>query len=433
MRRIAFAFALSTGLAGCRAPTAPPRPAVPDPVSTSISAARRAEHVASFDAMWDRVSNTYFHPKRLTGEVNWEGVRDTYRPRVEAADSDEAARTAMNAALATLGETHFGILPNEARSPSASESAGYIGLSFREIDGGIVVYRVDENSPAEATHIRPGWRLAAIADTPIGIKPPRSLLEIVHRVTRAERAAAGRPGAAQTLRFSDENGDERVVHPVSARPPAERVATLGNLPPMDLRVESRTLAGGVGYFALSVFMNPPRVMPAFQSFIEQHAQAPGIVIDLRGNPGGLGAMATGLCGFLVDQPGLHLGTMTTRDGTVRFVVNPRVPSFRGKVAVLVDEMSMSTSEILAGGLQDIGRARVFGQRTPGAALPSTVARLPNGDLFQYAVADYVSADEQRLEGVGVTPDTVISLTIDAVRSGRDEALDSAIAWIVSAE
>ena len=72
--------------------------------------------------------------------------------------------------------------------------------------------------------------------------------------------------------------------------------------------------------------------------------------------------------------------MNSRTGTLNFVLNPRAGAYEGPLAVLVDEMSMSTSEILAGGLQDLGRAHVFGTRTPGAALPSVVERLPNGKL-----------------------------------------------------
>ena len=163
--------------------------------------------------------------------------------------------------------------------------------------------------------------------------------------------------------------------------------------------------------------------------MREHAAAPGIVVDVRGNPGGIGTMATMFAGFLVDRPGLKLGTMTTRDGSADFTINPQTPHFAGKVAILVDGFSLSTSEILARGLQDLGLARVFGQPTPGAALPSTVTRLPNGDLFQFAVADYVSVNGDRLEGVGVTPDEIVPLTRVDLLAGRDAPLDAALKWI----
>jgi carboxyl-terminal processing protease len=97
----------------------------------------------------------------------------------------------------------------------------------------------------------------------------------------------------------------------------------------------------------------------------------------------------------------------------------------------VDEISISTAEILAGGLQDLGRARVFGSRSAGAALPSAIERLPNGDGFQYAFANYVRTGGQPLEGRGVLPDVEAPLTREALLAGRDPALEAALTWIRS--
>ena len=139
-------------------------------------------------------------------------------------------------------------------------------------------------------------------------------------------------------------------------------------------------------------------MGGFGNAIKDCQQCRGLIVDLRGNPGGLGAMAMGMAGYLVDQPGLRLGTMYTRDAQLNFAVNPRFPAFAGPVAILLDACSASTSEILAGGLKDLGRARIFGSRSAAAALPSVIERLPNGDGFQYAVGNYVSEGGKPLEG-----------------------------------
>jgi len=83
----------------------------------------------------------------------------------------------------------------------------------------------------------------------------------------------------------------------------------------------------------------------------------------------------------------------------------------------------------AGGLQDLKRARIFGTRTAGAALPSDIIRLPNGDGFQYAIANYISQGGQPLEGIGVTPDEEIRPTRRELLAGKDPALDAAVNWI----
>jgi carboxyl-terminal processing protease len=99
------------------------------------------------------------------------------------------------------------------------------------------------------------------------------------------------------------------------------------------------------------------------------------------------------------------------------------------VAVLIDGLSASTSEIFAGGMQDLGRARIFGTRSAGAALPSMIERLPNGDAFQFAAASYTSQSGKVLEGAGVTPDETKPLTRAALLAGKDPALDAAVDWI----
>ncbi|MFM2125415.1 MAG: hypothetical protein RL328_1866, partial [Acidobacteriota bacterium] len=143
----------------------------------------------------------------------------------------------------------------------------------------------------------------------------------------------------------------------------------------------------------------------------------------------IGGMAMGMAGFLIEKPNQRLGTMFMRDATLNFVINPRPNVFTGPVAVLVDGTSASTAEILAGGLRDLGRARVFGTHSAAAALPSVFTRLPNGDGFQYAVANYVSQGGQTLEGNGVTPDEEVRLTRESLLAGRDAVMDAALAWI----
>ena len=70
----------------------------------------------------------------------------------------------------------------------------------------------------------------------------------------------------------------------------------------------------------------------------------------------------------------------------------------------MDEVSCSTSEIFAAGMQEAGRAVVVGRRTPGAALPSFFSKLPNGDFLQWVAGSYHTPRGQVIEGVGVMPD-----------------------------
>jgi carboxyl-terminal processing protease len=210
-------------------------------------------------------------------------------------------------------------------------------------------------------------------------------------------------------------------------------APSGNLPDRYVHMETRPIGGDVGYLTLNTWFDQGYLVKTFDEALAQFKEAKGLVIDLRGARGGEGQIPPLFAARLVKQNKTHLGTMIMRQGKFTFGIRPRPETYDGRVAVLVDELSRSATEIFAAGLQELGRARVFGARTAGAVLPSVVDRLPNGDSFQYAIADYVTPKGKRLEGAGVTPDVEIVPTRDQLLAGRDPVLDAAVRWARTGE
>lgn len=230
----------------------------------------------------------------------------------------------------------------------------------------------------------------------------------------------------------------RPVRVSPAPEPGDVVVTLGNLPPMSVRTDVRALASPagrrVGFIGFNIWMTAIDVPVA--GAIDRFRDAHGLVIDLRGNPGGLAVMMSGLAGHLLAEPVL-LGRMQTRQAQLEFRANPRLSTadgrrvrpFAGRVAILVDEQTGSASECFAGALQDLGRARVFGRRTMGEALPALTKRLASGDVLMYVIGNFVTATGRSLEGEGVIPDEIVPLTTPGPSAGRDEALDAALRWL----
>ena len=94
------------------------------------------------------------------------------------------------------------------------------------------------------------------------------------------------------------------------------------------------------------------------------------------------------------------------------------------------EAVASAAEMFASCLKDLGRARLIGTRTAGAVLGSHIERLPNGDGFQYAAANYISQKTgASLEGVGVPPDLEVIPSRKCLLAGHDPPLEAAIRWI----
>jgi carboxyl-terminal processing protease len=436
-------------------------------VAFALVSAQVPDGVETFDAAWTTIRDSHFD--RTMNGLDWDAVRAELRPRAAAAKSTGELRGVIRDMLHRLGLSHFALIPSSADAPGAAgDVSADPGFDVRLVNDDLLVTRVNQN----VSDVRTGWRVVQIGDTAVA-----DLIHVLpgRRRTPAESATtagsghgtedpAGARGAAvgdsdrlvnveawriaQTrlrgparskvdVKFEDGSGT-LVTRTLERRPDEGQAVTVGNLPTMFVRVETakkRTPAGAtVGVIGFNVWM--AAVDAQFQKAMDELRHADGMVIDLRGNPGGLAAMLMGISGHFVGER-KTLGVMKTRDSELRFVANPRlvsatgerVPPFAGPLAILVDAMSGSASECFTGGMQSIGRARVFGQPSMGQALPALFDRLPNGDVLIHAYGDFVTSDGTRLEGRGVIPDEIQPIDRNELLAGHDRPLEAALAWI----
>ncbi len=398
----------------------------------------RQLNVDSFDLIWRTIRDEHFDP--ALGGLNWNAVRNELRPQVRRAHTMPAARHAMSDAIERLKQSHFAIIPMTAYAGMASRHSdggeGETGLVVRVLDGHALVTAVRPGSPAEQAGVQPGWEIVRVADddvapalTRIAESYATSTMQQYMLVAALAGWLAGPIGQPVTVTFQAAD-DRQTVLDLTRAAPEGQLVRFGHLPPLHLRFEARRIEPDVGYIAFNLFFDPATLMPAFEQAVGSYMNTTrGIIIDLRGNPGGLGVMSMGMAGWFVSHADQPLGVMRTRNAEIKFAIFPRAQTYDGRLAILVDGCSASTAEIMAGGLQDLGRARIFGTRTAGAALPSQVVRLPNGDGFQYATADYVTTSGHRLEGVGVTPDVEVQPTREQLLAGHDPVINAAAAWI----
>ena len=391
--------------------------------------------MASFEQVWTAIRDT--HWQDAPGGLDWDAIRSEFEPRISASTSQDEVRSLLSEMLGRLDQSHFGIIPRTVYDDLEAGVGGQhvTGIDIRMLGEEAIVTEVVPGSPADLAGIRPGWVLLSLRGREIQamVGPMQEMarqrglqLDLVFTTSLRQRLG-GAANSSVALRFLNHNGDV-VDLDVPTMPPRGALVGFGNLPPMAVWYEDRRY-GDVTYVRFNAFLDVPRIMPSFERSVRDCDPCAGIVIDLRGNPGGIAGMAMGMTGFLTSEAGLELGTMYMRDVDLRFAVNPRRDPFEGPVAILIDSSSASTAEIFAGGLKDLGRARVFGTTTAGAALPSVIERLPNGDGFQHAIATYVSAGGRELEGRGVDPDVVVALDRTALLNDEDPVLEAALAWI----
>lgn len=402
--------------------------------------------VASFDSAWTAIHRT--HWDTTFNGVDWNGVRAELRPRAEAARTAPQLRAVINDMLARLRQSHFYLIPGEVQQELSAEGAGDgdAGFDVRLVEERILVTQVDSGGPAWTAGVRPGWSveavgpthadrvLAALAKLPADTDPRHRAAQVRGAVYVAQKGPAGSPLPAS---FRDGRG-RRVAVKLTLRPSPGQPTRFLNLPEMNVHAARRVVAledrTRVGVVRFNLWL--PALAGELNEAVDALRDTDGIVVDLRGNPGGLGFMAAGVAGHFIDRADT-LAREQRRGQQLLYVVNPRrvdtqnrpVRPFAGPVAILTDALTASTSEFFAGGLQGLGRARVFGETTAGAALPALTRRLPSGDVLVHAIADFTGPRGTRFEGVGVVPDVVAPPTRAALLAGGDPALDAALRWI----
>jgi carboxyl-terminal processing protease len=400
----------------------------------------------TFDAAWRIVRDSHFD-KTLNG-LDWNRVASELRPRAAAARTPGELRAVLRDMLGRLGQSHFNIIPATADGTpdEPKDQSGSPGFDVRLVGGNFLVTHVDPIGGGAGAGVRTGWKVQAVDSasmTTLLTSLPDSLEPRVRQVEAwrlAHTWLRGPSGSKANITFDDGAG-KTIQLAVERRMETGQPVTVGNLPTMFVRVDAHgaeTPAGrSAGVIGFNVWM--AAVDPLFQKAVDDFRTTDGIIIDLRGNPGGLAAMVMGISGHFIDER-KPLGVMKTRDNELRFNVNPRrvnakgerVQPFDGPVAILVDAMSGSASECFTGGMQSVGRVRVFGQQTMGQALPALFAQLPNGDVLIHAYGDFVTADGTRLEGRGVIPDEVVPLEQQDLLAGRDRTMEAALGWIDAA-
>lgn len=398
-----------------------------------------AVQLESFDKVWDTIKNVHWEPERV-GE-NWDAAREKFRPQVENAADIQTVRTAMEELLATLEQSHFGIIPQEAFDDVDEEQQdagdGTSGLEIRLIEDQLVVTRVFAGLPADESGVQPGWQVKLIGNRTADeiLLGAEKLAE--HSVMRKETAVglicdartAGTVDEDLAYAFVDHEDNIQLLYLKQTKAPGTN-EKFGHLPAFNVDFQSQLLSYDVGYIGFNAFIGVSRLSSEFKDAVNEYSDKKGLIIDMRGNRGGIIGLVAGMCGWFAESKD-PIGKMQMSGGKeIRLALNPRKPRFEKPIAVLIDSCSISSAEIMSGGLQDLGLARVFGSTSAGLVLPSTVAKLPNGDRFQYAISGYLSASGESLEGIGVIPDEKIDLTKEMLSKGDDPVLEAAKKWIL---
>lgn len=441
-----------------------------DPASITSLPAPLSDNVKAFLQAWSVVNETYFDAS--FGGLDWNKVKDEYLPRAKAAKSEAEIDNLILEMVGKLGKSHFGIIPasfyrslNVARKLSAEQEganadgtasdrpdekrAGVstefelddeeqpepgrfgVGIELRVLEGQFVIVSVLPGSSAADAGIKPGYILDEINGISLKV-----LSETITKAAPNVRHLDRMLPTAIKMWLLDRNyalnvkitcldaEDRRVEYDLERKPLNGDMISLGGLTPnILLEYRSESLNDDVGYVKFNVF--GMQVLSDFCDTVAKFSKKKAVIIDLRGNLGGLVYAARGFSGMLEPGPVLF-GTSVARGVRTEINTDDKAKKFKGRVIVLVDDQSMSAAELVSAELQDNARAVVIGQRTAGEALPALSMKLATGSVMSYPIADLLRPEGVSVEARGVDPDIAVPITRKALLLSSDPVLAKAL-------
>jgi carboxyl-terminal processing protease len=330
---------------------------------------------------------------------NWWSIRE--KAVKQPLNDREQTYTAIQGMLANLDDPFTRLLkPEQYRSLQVNTSGELTGVGLQiAIDpesNTLTVVAPLVGSPADKAGIQPLDRILKIDGT------PTSELSLDEAATRMR----GRIGTPVTLTLGREGRES----PVEIELLRDRI----ELNPVYAELQSGPNNLPLGYIRLSQFSAnaTTEVSHAIEKLEKQGAAA--YILDLRNNPGGL------------LQAGIEIARLWLDSGTIVYTVNRQgiLGSFEASGAaltkdpliVLVNKGTASASEILAGALQDNGRAQLVGEKTFGKGLIQSLFDLSDGSGLAVTVAKYETPNHTDINKLGISPDRVVPL--DPIARGK---------------
>lgn len=424
-----------------------------EPESAALDDFSAMSYTDAFDAMVDLFKREYAFTEYR--DLDWEALREEYRPRFVTADTQSDAvkyALALRDFLWEIPDGHVGMDLTLLNDMFIEETAGGFGLAMRQLDDGrVIVNFVLEGSPAAEAGIELGAEIIAVNDVPIEEalnntfiwahqvlgSPEGTRLQQLRYITR------GPMEVEKEFTFKNPEGAEQTV---ALMPIPEResfsfssfnIGVTGN----ELPVTHEILPSGYGMIKINSFFDDEYLTIAlWERAIRElkAAQVPGIILDMRNNGGGSGFLADQMAAYFFNEEGIIVGQGGIfNEVTQEFYFDPRgvdelyLPPeelrYLGPVAVMVGQSCVSACEFFSYDLTYEDRALIVGQY-PSGGLGGGVNDflMPEGISIRFTVSRALDMNgEVHIEGKGVAPTVKVPVTEETLFAEGDVILEYA--------
>ena len=388
--------------------------------------------VLSLLRLWNIVE--YWFPYRDLLDDDWPSVLREFLPRFVAADGPEAYRLELLAFITRIGDTHANLWSDLGARPPQGDCALPVTVRFVEGRAAVTALAGEAQGGLEVGDVITAIDGATVASLVEAWSPYYSASNQATRLRDIARALPRGDCGESTLTV-ERRGESQVVR--LARVPGE-----GQGPTTHDRAGEtfQLLADGLAdhpntaaYLKLSLIREQDVV-----KYLRQASDTQGLVIDLRNYPSDFVVFALG--SRLVREP-TPFARFTVGDidnpgafaWTPPLTLRPEAPAYTGKVAILVDETSVSQAEYTAMALRAGPQAVVVGSTTAGADGNVSRIPLPGGLWTMISGIGVFYPDKTPTQRVGIVPDLFVAPTLEGVRAGRDEVLEAALRYILGPE
>ncbi len=384
----------------------------------------RTTRAEIFEQVWSVINEKYYDAG-FNG-VDWNQVGEKYRSRLKKISGEKDFYELLDQMAGELRDSHTRVYSPEQKAERKNRKRTSVGIQIKAIENAFVISNVAPDSEAARLGIKAGMIVLSVNNQPI--KKAIADAKKAIGASSSERSTAmrlfskllaGEPETFLKIGLIDERKNSKIFT-------LKRISA-SSAP----QVSSRILPSGIAYLKFDQFHES--IEKEISERLENFQNAPALILDLRGNAGGDGEMGLRFAGKFFDEK-ITVARIVTRTGKPPIEGMPMTLEtgetggqvFSKPLAVLIDERTASTAELIANALQETGRAKIFGTNSCGCVLAFLDYKsLAGGGDLTLSEFGFITPNNKRLEGAGVLPDRFVLPKLEDIRNNRDAALETA--------
>ena len=346
---------------------------------------------------WRLIKTKYYDP--TLNHQDWYKWKNHYLPYIE---TTEDVYVAINSMLASLNDPYSKYMNKdefEQQNINIDAKISGIGVTITSVSGKIKVVNVIDNSPAQKAQIQPDDTIFSVDNKEVN---GLSLTEVSHML-RGEKNSS--------------------VNIVILRKKKKIAKTIIRDEIKLQSVNSEIIDDNIAYIQIHTFISSDVVNEMFDA-IAKTSSARGIIIDLRGNTGGLLPAAVSISNMFIDHGAIV--SIVDRNGIKNTIDAQFSPvKIKKPIVILTDGATASASEIFAGALKDYQLAVLVGEKTFGKGMIQKIYPLPNNTGMNLTIGKYLTPNGTDINKLGIEPNYEVEYTAKDYKENNDPQLEKA--------